>query len=558
MRKLITLIMAVLMAFGAFAFVGCGGGGQPSESVNDEMSQLNIGIFDAGLGTVWLDETIDEFEELYANVSFEDGKKGVQVWKDHKKEQFRPGNLMQTMPEYDNALYYLDQFNYNEYISKGLISDITEVIQEKCFDEDGNWAFATGKPAVKTIEDTMAYDLDKSFKKGDKYYGIPYYYMPTGMIYDADLFNTRGLYMFKNNQFGAKQADIDAGLCSVGPDGVPNTTDDGMPNTWNDFIRLMNYMVSADVIPFTWDGQNLYQLKYAFNQIYANYEGANNYLLNFSFDGYDTGLELQISESNKRQLFNQEGRVAAIKAMYDIEANEKYYSAKALTQGHTEAQFEYVWSKNDDMPIAMFTEGGYWESEARAVFDEMAIVDKADGYGQRDFRLLPVPRFTNVLGVKAQTNTQRVVVGASAGIVCISAKNKCENPTVQRELAELFLQFAQSREQLVDFTKNTGACFRPFTYTTKPEEIKTYTKFAQSVLNQINEGGALALEVDLSEDRINNASKYNDGTDPWNFYARRGDEVRCYEPFSYFRKYSGASVSDCLNDMLNTSNAFFD
>ncbi len=495
MRKLITLIMAVLMAFGAFAFVGCGGGGQPSENVNDEMSQLNIGIFDAGLGTVWLDETIDEFEELYANVSFEDGKKGVQVWKDHKKEQFRPGNLMQTMPEYDNALYYLDQFNYNEYISKGLISDITEVIQEKCFDEDGNWAFATGKPAVKTIEDTMAYDLDKSFKKGDKYYGIPYYYMPTGMIYDADLFNTRGLYMFKNNQFGAKQADIDAGLCSVGPDGVPNTTDDGMPNTWNDFIRLMNYMVSADVIPFTWDGQNLYQLKYAFNQIYANYEGAKNYLLNFSFDGYDTGLELQISESNKRQLFNQEGRVAAIKAMYDIEANEKYYSAKALTQGHTEAQFEYVWSKNDDMPIAMFTEGGYWESEARAVFEEMAIVDKADGYGQRDFRLLPVPRFTNVSGVKAQTNTQRVVVGASAGIVCISAKNKCENPTVQRELAELFLQFAQSREQLVDFTKNTGACFRPFTYTTKPEEIKTYTKFAQSVLNQINEGGALALEV---------------------------------------------------------------
>lgn len=556
MKKFITLIMASLMTLGSFAVVGCGGG-QPSEEVNSQMSQLNIGIFDAGLGTVWLDETIKEFEETYANESFEEGKKGVQVWKDAKKEQFRPGNLMQTMPEYDNMLYYLDQFNYNEYIGKGLIADITSVVQEKCLDEDGNWAYTTGKPAVKSIEDTIAYSFDVYFKKGDKYYGIPYYYLITGMVYDADLFNARGLYMFKNNQFGAKQADIDAGLCSLGPDGIANTVDDGMPNTWNDFIRLMNYMVSADIIPFTWDGIDLYQLKYAYNQIYANYEGADNYLLNYSFNGYDTGLEMQITESNKTELFNQEGRIAAIKAMYDLESNEKYYSPKALTQGHTEAQFEYVWSKNDAKPIAMFTEGGYWESEARAVFDEMAIVDKADGYGQRDFRLLPIPKFTNVSGVKDQTNTQNVVVGASAGIVCISAKNKCKNPTVQRKLAELFLQFAQSREQLVDFTKNTGACFRPYNYTTTPEEIKTFTKFGQSVINQVNDGAALAIQVELAEDRINNASKYADGTNPWCFYARRGGEIRCYEPFSYFRKYSGASVTDCFNDMLNTSIAFF-
>ena len=43
----------------------------------------------------------------------------------------------------------------------------------------------------------------------------------------------------KKSGIAKRIADVKAGNCGVGPDGVASTSDDGLPVTWNDFIKLM-------------------------------------------------------------------------------------------------------------------------------------------------------------------------------------------------------------------------------------------------------------------------------------------------------------------------------
>ena len=82
-------------------------------TIDSSKTQLNVGVFNAGLGTVYFDEMVKDFEKYYENYEFEpgSGKKGVQVVPLKKKEEFTPGNLVATMKNYDNVLYLLDQGN---------------------------------------------------------------------------------------------------------------------------------------------------------------------------------------------------------------------------------------------------------------------------------------------------------------------------------------------------------------------------------------------------------------------------------------------------------------
>ena len=275
MKKILSLILAILLVVPTITACNPTGGG------NSTKTELNVGIFNAGFGTAWLEEAAAEFEEYYKEEVFEEGKQGVKVVIDPKKEEFTPGSLMPTMPYYDNVVYFLDQFNFNNYYSQGLLADISDIVEEKVYDDNGDFAADTGKAATKSIVD-FYYDgyADKVSVDGN-YYAIPYRYSVDGIIYDADLFDLKGFYFKSNGQLGGKQTDIDSENCSTGPDGKLGTIDDGMPNTWNDFIKLLDYMVAKDVIPFTW-GDTDYPKWKAFVQIWANYEGANDFELNYT------------------------------------------------------------------------------------------------------------------------------------------------------------------------------------------------------------------------------------------------------------------------------------
>ena len=269
--------MACFLSISVFG--GCRGGG--GTEVDADRSQLNIGILNDGVGSAFADELIKDFEAYYAETSFEEGKKGVQVLPDAKKDPFLAGTLETSMPFSENTLWFAE-INYTSFVNKGLIIDISKTVNEKVYDEDGELAEKTGKPAKQSIVDTMYPEYKDIFKTNDdKYYAIPFRFYFNGITYDADLINNNNLYFLKNGSIGGNANMVAQGNCSTGPDGEMGTSDDGLPNTWNDFIKWIDAMVGKQITPFTWSGTTDYQRRMAYRYIWANYEGANDYMYTF-------------------------------------------------------------------------------------------------------------------------------------------------------------------------------------------------------------------------------------------------------------------------------------
>lgn len=539
--------LAMVAAFSVTTITGCRGNEGPS--VDDTKAQLWIANQDAGIGHVWIEEVAENFETYYANKDFGDGKVGVQVHIENKIDEFSESALLNSIKNYDYDVYYIDSMlGMETFIQNGLIVNMTDAYTAKIYDDNGDLAEATGNPATRSVMDTMYDGWAENYNKGTEsapaYYGLPYYMSIDGIIYDADLFDEKGLFLDASNEFGATYADIASGNCSKGPDGVLGTSDDGMPATWNEFMNLLHYMTTdKNVIPFTWAGTTNYQRQKAYRAIWANYEGANDFELNYSFAGTDSQFG-DITTANAYKLRGQEGRKAGIKAMSDIVKNAAYYSTKAFTNSHLEAEQEFVESKMTQQRIAMFMEGSYWENEARTSFDNMSV-NPADGYGQRNLRLLPIPRFVGTTDVQDQTSTERVLPAAgSSSMEFVSASGE------NTEVAKLFLQFAHSREQLAVFTKNTS-CLRAFNF--EPgDNYSEFTKFTQSIYdfmyNDAKKGG---VEAKVVPDLITaQARKTNRGTfSDWNFSAvvNGGTYV---EVMDAFKGNSDLTVAKCFEQML--------
>lgn len=569
-----TLAVAATLAMA----VSCGGGGdsasngggdnssKPNESVQESVkvdatkTTLNVAVFNSGLGTVYFDEMAKDFAEYVKDKEYEPGKKGVQIVSYKEKEKLKPGTLFTSMSTSENVLYFLNQGNYAQYAGGNYLADISDVINEVYLDEDGNIAKDTAKEATQSIKDTMLDGYAECFDYNNtgKYYAVPFWVSVPGIIYDAELFDKNGYYFLENGQLGGKQADIDAGKCAAGPDGKKGTADDGLPATWNDFVTLMNEMVDGGVTPFTWDASHDYQRSGVFTQIWANYEGYNNFMLNYTFDGTDSRLGA-ITEDNYKKLAEQEGRKAAIKAFYDITRNDSYYTRKSAGgNDHLGAQQEYIKSGDKGQKrIAMFMESSYWESESRSVFDTLYRkgLDNYE-YGKHDYRYMPVPNFTGVDGIAAQTSTDRVLAARGAdNYICISSKSSNANHDVQVTVAKDFIKFIQQRDQLIKFTKNTG-CFRSFKYTPTEEETNGYTKYLQSISKYISEGAKLVSDLPVAEKRRNNMSLFEDGNSPFSFIIQVGDNVS-YDPFAYFKANPDKTVEDCYAAFKTKFDSYF-
>ena len=392
MKKFRTIVAATLAAVSVLSVSACGKK-DSGEKEDPTKTYLDVGVFNAGLGTAYFDELKKDFEAYYADTEFETGKKGVVVRPLKKSTEFNPTNLLGSMKDYEPVMYILDHGDYETFTQNGLFSDVTDVMTEKYLDEDGNIAKDTQKEATQSIEDTMLDGYSDVFKKNEHYYAVPYMLSVPGIIYDADLFNENSFYFKKDGSIGANAAAIEAGNASDGPDGIAGTSDDGLPATWNDFLTLLERM-RINYTPFTWaESPTPYQISDLVNVIWANYEGYDNYMLNYSLNGNDSNLG-DINENNFITLLDQEGRRAAIKAFYDITKNAGNYSAKAKPGGgnnNTGAQREYIQSKRFGKRIAMFVENSYWEQEARDVFNS-ETPQSTNGYGKRNFRYMPIPR----------------------------------------------------------------------------------------------------------------------------------------------------------------------
>lgn len=554
MKKLLTIVLALLMIFSSSALTACGTGSE--NNYNSTKTQLYVGLFKAGLGREWLDRAKIDFEEKYKDVSFEEGKQGVEVVIDYKVAEFKVGTFQSNVPSLVNSIYFLDQSDYAGYSSLGILKNVNNYLNKDVYDDNGdliditfnaeNSALSFGEGGTTSMMDIMNEEYVYSMKHIDgNYYAAPYRNIVTGVIYDADYFNSAKLYFFKDEnpetgeKFGATQADIDRGSnedgsleIGYGPDGVKGTTDDGMPETWNDFMTLIDNMGST--YPFVWSGAENYQKMYMYMDIWANYEGYDNFKLNYSFEGEHSELG-EIKPSNAiEKLTQQEGRKAAIKALYDIASNSSYVYSNWKSTDEFESQKRFVKSKKESKRIAMLVDGGYWEVNMIGEFNSMAQSNPQDGFGKRDFRLLPIPNFVGVDGIKDQTvtNAPEVLYCAGPGIVCLPSNYRNKN-AVQDSLAELFLYFTHSREQMIKFTGATGGCVKPYDFKVTEADHKYLTKYGINIFNYIADGAKMISDTPTTTVvKQNNTVLFSETEGYYKFHIVSGG-VHYTDPISY-------------------------
>ena len=99
-KKLISALLAGMMAVSAFALSGCDG--TTGEILDETKTHLFVGVFDGGFGADSWERMEKDFEALYATTSFETDKVGVDVHITAKKSEFleRNGDTIKIKDKY--------------------------------------------------------------------------------------------------------------------------------------------------------------------------------------------------------------------------------------------------------------------------------------------------------------------------------------------------------------------------------------------------------------------------------------------------------------------------
>lgn len=496
--KIVSVAGAALLFAGSLA--GCAGGAGGG-SGNKYKTELKIGVFNGGLGYAWADELAEKFEEKYKNVSFEPGKTGVDVIIDPQKELFKVDAIRSAIQQNSSAndIYYTCYLFHRDFANSGLVYNLNDIVNEKVYLENGEMADMTYNPATKQYElnanaeaptmslldklgaqwkDAYYYDDNSALTAG--YYALPYETSLEGFVYDHDLFEERGWLNYS------------------GIDGTPETIDD--------FFDLLDRIVGANMIPFTYKNGDYWA---GVGSAYlAQYEGFENAALTYTYSGKYTFRNLPqatkdvftpsfctengitdnsdgtytvtITPANAWLLAYQPGKESYIKFMRDL-INPEYYDNNRYkaSYDYLTAQTTFVLSKlgkQGQKRIAMIEEGEWWENEARDNFNYTG------GYGTRDFRFMILPKISGQIDENVQC-----IGSADIGTdLVVNAKSK------QLDLCRLWLQFSHSESALEDFTLSNGVVRDSFEYDLSEEQQQQLTKFGRNVY-QIKKGlGAYA------------------------------------------------------------------
>ena len=134
MKRIISIFTVILMAFSCNAiFASCSSGRKAS--YDETKTPLFVGNYNGGVGDAWLYDVEKRFEEKYANYVKGD-KVGVDVVIDSDKDCLGK-SLINTLSADPNEVYFTQQVNYFDYAARGIIRDITGLVNKQNPD-DGN------------------------------------------------------------------------------------------------------------------------------------------------------------------------------------------------------------------------------------------------------------------------------------------------------------------------------------------------------------------------------------------------------------------------------------
>ena len=451
--KIISLLLGASML--ASMASGCAGGG------NSNITKINVLNFGGGVGSVWLENAIERFEEEYKDKSYADGKKGVKVSYDA-----RMGVLSTGMSTAGDMVY----FDESSPASRGLIAsgdllDISDI--------------------VTPIEDKILPQTKDAMKGNNgKYYALPHYEYYFGLAYNIDVFERYNLYFsapeetrvvnYPSAHGAAKFIKDPTGKKACGVDGEYGTYDDGLPTSLQELMILCDYMkMSKNVTPFVLSGKYTNYSIYMNSGLWTSLAGFDEISTLYSFDG---NVELVTGYSSENLLpgvsipkpttTTEKITLETGYKVYDSAA--RYYSLAMLKQAmdagwfstaglgssvsHTGAQARFILSGvNGAEEVAMLVEGSYWYSESQAAgnFDDYEMLT-----GQKA-RIGWMPLPTSLNTTVTPGNGSSVALLDSSGGSCYINANIADNPELVAACKD-FVSFCYRENELKEFTKTTG------------------------------------------------------------------------------------------------------
>ena len=465
-----------------------------SDASDPTKTHIWVEYYSAGYGDEWMTAVSDAFEKQYADYSFEEGKKGVVVHADGTQG----GNYTTAQMEqskYD--VFMLQNESYYALVTDGEgLEDITSVVTET--NVDG-----------KTILSKMTQQEKDFFGIKDEqntitYYGLPYYSGASGIIYDKDLFDKRGYYI---------AADQSEGLLiqsktqkkSNGPDGKENTEDDGLPATYDEFFALLDEIAVMDT-PMIWPGTPYYSyyVGQLFDALVADYEGVDNMMANYTFEGTQDLIKMNsdgspvidsngnpvlesvtITKANGYDVARQPGKYYAMKFIERLFGNDSYYyrdSFKTLSQLQSEQSFLEDGKINTNSNIAMLVDGPWWQREASSVFEAMEAKGEQFSAKNRNLRWMPLPKATEE---KVAEKNKNVFYDGMSTTVCLK-----KGTGERKEACKKFIQFMMSDGAMNIFTQKTGAVLG-YEYDIEDSVYESLTPFSRSLVKYVSEGDVL-------------------------------------------------------------------
>ena len=500
-KKALMLGLAVVLAFGSVA-TGCGDGtpsGHPAlnEKIDPNRTQIYAFCYDGGFGVDWMIDLKYAFEDLNKDKKYEEGKQGVQVVIDPKKDLLD----IEEIPGNKNELFFTQNAYYYDMLRANILADISDVVT-------GSLSAYGDDSSVydKLTQEQRAYYGVTGTDEQTHYYGIPHYSVLMQMVYNVELFDQKGYY-FLDEPTGDTLEDCfvyidengeENGKRSAGPDGEYDTFDDGLPATYEEFFKLCDYIYQSSDIPLTWGGKSYRGYLVSLAQTLAvDYEGAQQSMLYYKMDGSNaTNLgtvtdgqfvkdttPTAINSTNAYELFRQEGKYHALSFIEKIVKTENYHNELAFNTGHShmDAQTDFLNAGHDGVTneSAILIDGNWWENEATSSFNSM-VDSKGDAFSKknRKFAYMPLPKATAEKALETANKETKFTLNDYGFSLMYMKKNVAE---WKAPLLKEFLKFCNTNKNLVNFTKITGAV-KSLTYSATPQEIADMTPYAQSVL----------------------------------------------------------------------------
>lgn len=486
------------------------------EKIDKSKTQLYVGNYKGGYGDAWLRGAKKRFEALYKDKSFEAGKTGVQIVIDNGDRSICGTSLFDKIALSNNELFFTESIYYQDFVSAGKLLDITDAVTEPLseFDED------------RSIEDKMfSYHID-TFKTQNKYYGLPFYEAFHGIIYDVDLFENELLYFAADADNGNDGFILDLeDARGAGPDNKPNTSDDGLPATYAQFYALCERIKQQGLQPIIWSGQYPAETSKTLSAMQADYEGAEQMMLNVTFRGEATDLvdtvdrngnmtflpPTEITKDNGYLLAKQAGKYKALE-FFDTIIENRYYADLTFNtaMSNTGAQEEYLYSSmsRKKTPIAMLVDGTYWENEATGIFTDMVN----GGYGERAakenrrFALMPYPK----------ADEQKLAAGNPTVFTDINYSTALVNAKIEAykiPLAKAFLRFLHTDGEMREYNVATNTP-KPFRYTMTDADLARLTYYGRSLF-ALHATGTIVYPASTEEVFYRNQAILNPTDRPW-------------------------------------------